>query len=368
MAEKFFGNSYAPPHSVFPAVSVIIPMYNAEKYVGDGLDSLLAQTFQNFEVIVVDDGSSDNSCAVVESYAEKFGGRLKLSRLKKNSGGAAVPRNKGINLSRGEYVYFPDCDDVITPTALEELYTLAKDYDADVVECEKMYGISYEDWLNPENRKNLKPSAWPAGEKIFITQPTLLTEDLAQRAVDFCKRWLTWSVCIQLIRRDFIAENNLRFVGLTLEDLLFTMCEICSAKRYLVVPNVVFIHRGVPGSFLWRDNNDAEKFLRSRMISIGDGVRYLDEYLDGIEAFANRPDLKAMLFDMFTQDLFDHLMSIYSQVPAHLLDAVLRKEFSEGDNVALSSFVFSKMNIFRLQLIMAQRRIAELEAALNARS
>ena len=349
------------------AISVIIPMYNVEKYVGDALDSLLAQTFQNFELIVVDDGSTDNSRAVVESYAEKFGGRLKLSRIK-HSGGATEPRNMGINLSRGEYLYFMDSDDVITPTALEELYTHAKNFNADVVECEKMYGISYEDWLNPENRKNLKPSAWPAGDKIFITKPTLLTEDLAQRAVDFCKRWLTWNVCIQLIRRDFIAENNLRFVGLTIEDLLFTMCEICSAKRYLVVPNVVFIHRGRKGSFLWRDNNDVEKFLRSRMISIADGVRYLDEYLNGIEAFANRPDLKVMLFDMFTQDLFDHLMHIYSQVPMYALDAVLRKEFSAGDNVALSSFVFSKMNIFRLQLFMAQRRIAELETALNARS
>ena len=64
-----------------PAVSVVIPLYNAEKFIGDCLDSLLAQTFQNFEVIVADDCSTDLSYAIVQSYAEKFGGRLILSRM-----------------------------------------------------------------------------------------------------------------------------------------------------------------------------------------------------------------------------------------------------------------------------------------------
>ena len=63
-----------------PAISVIIPMYNVEKYVGACLDSLLAQTFQDFEVIVVNDCSTDNSAAVVESYIPKFNGRLTLSK------------------------------------------------------------------------------------------------------------------------------------------------------------------------------------------------------------------------------------------------------------------------------------------------
>ena len=90
-----------------PKISVIIPLYNAEKYIGDCLESLLVQTFQDFEVIVVDDCSTDNSVAIVQSYAEKFGGRLKIARTKKNSGGGGyVPRNLGLNLSRGEYIFF----------------------------------------------------------------------------------------------------------------------------------------------------------------------------------------------------------------------------------------------------------------------
>ena len=81
-----------------PAVSVIIPMYNAEKYIGECLESLLLQTFQDFEVIVVDDCSTDNSFSIVESYIPKFDGRLKLTKTEKNSGGGGyVPRNIAAN-------------------------------------------------------------------------------------------------------------------------------------------------------------------------------------------------------------------------------------------------------------------------------
>lgn len=349
-----------------PAVSVIIPMYNVEKYIGETLDSLLAQTFQNFELIVVDDCSTDSSCAVVESYADRFGGRLKLTSLKKHSGGATEPRNLGLAYSCGEYVYFMDSDDTVTPTALEILYTHAKKFDADVVQCEKMYTIPDKFYHDADYKNNLKPSCWPAGEKIFITQPTLLTENFARRAVEFSKRWLTWSACIQLIRREFVLKNNLRFFGLICEDMLFTICEICSAKKYLVVPNVIYINRTREGSFLWRDKENIEKFVHSRLISVKEGVRYLDEYLSGLETFAHRPDLKYAMFNMFVQELTGNLNDIYSKIPAPKLDALLRKEFV-GEDSALTSFMFNTMNVQRLQLIMAQRRIAQLDAALKAK-
>lgn len=355
-----------PPNASYPAVSVVIPFYNVEKYIGDGLESLLMQTFQNFEVIAVDDGSTDSTPAVVESFIPKFGGRLRLAKLKRHSGGATEPRNMGISLSRGEYLFFLDSDDSIMPTGLEEMYALAKKYSADVVHCEKLYSLPENLYHDAEQRKNLKPAAfWPAGDKTFIKAPTLLTEDLEKRTTDFCQRWLTWSVQLQLIRRDYIVENNLRFAGLICEDLLFTLCEICSAKKYLVVPNVVYLHRGRSGSFMWRDSDHVEKFLVSRLVSLKDGVRYLDDFLNDFEPFAQRPDLRFMLFNMFTKDLIDHLINIYSQVPAPALDKILRKEFSDGDNVALSSFFFSMMNIWRLQLMKAQQRVAELEAELK---
>ena len=94
-----------------PAISVIIPMYNVERYVGECLDSVLLQTFQDFEVIVVDDCSTDNSVEVVNSYVPKFDGRLRLISMEKNTGGGGKPRNRGIELACGEYVQFLDADD-----------------------------------------------------------------------------------------------------------------------------------------------------------------------------------------------------------------------------------------------------------------
>ena len=105
----------------FPKVSVIIPMYNAEKYLGVCLESLLIQTCADFEVIVVDDCSTDSSIAIAESYLEKFGDRLKIVELPANTGSGAVPRNVGLEIASGKYVYFVDNDDLLIDTALETL-------------------------------------------------------------------------------------------------------------------------------------------------------------------------------------------------------------------------------------------------------
>ena len=195
-----------------PAISVVIPMYNAEKYVGECLDSLLAQTFQDFEVIVVNDCSTDNSVAVVESYAEKFGGRLKIARTKKNSGCGGIPRNIGMTLSRGEYISFLDADDTITPTAFEELYSVAKKFDADVVACEKYYPVPEKRWYDSEFRKTIKPVG--ARKNSFVTEPTLLTNNFFERVQGLSQTDFLWSLWSKLIRRDFIFENDFIFANM----------------------------------------------------------------------------------------------------------------------------------------------------------
>ncbi|MBQ6130959.1 MAG: glycosyltransferase family 2 protein [Selenomonadaceae bacterium] len=185
-----------------PAVSVIIPLYNAEKYLAECLDSILNQTFQNFEVIVVDDCSTDSSCAVVENYIPKFDGRLTLAHMEKNSGSGALPRNKGFELSRGEYVFFMDADDMLIETALEELYTLAKDYAAEVVYCEKYYRCD-------AAGENIKVDWMQRGT--FVDKPTFDTENLAERVKGIVNRryWVTpWS---KLVRRDLIVKSGVHF-------------------------------------------------------------------------------------------------------------------------------------------------------------
>ena len=355
-----------------PAVSVIIPLYNAEKYIGECLDSILAQTFQNFEVIVVDDCSTDNSVAVVKGYVEKFGGRLKLSKTKKNTGGAGIPRNKGMELSRGEYLSFVDPDDTIMPTAFEKLYSAAKNFNADVVQSEKWYQLPDEFYNDTERRKNLKPYSWPTKEKVFITQPTLLTTDFEKRITDFSKGWLTWSVCLQLVKRDFIFNNEIKFANVHAEDMVFTMCEICCAEKYLVIPNTFYLYRLREGSAI-RESFDVPKLIHKYSLTLKYAIKYLDEFFGTQEIFSKQTHLKYILFEMFMSGILNRLNNVYRQVPAHKLDNLLRAEYNEDK--ALSSLIFNSMCIYRLQLMQskqkafqintlndqAQKRIAELE-------
>lgn len=345
-------------------MSVIIPLYNAEKYIGECLDRLLAQTFKDFEVIVLDDCSTDSSPAIVESYAPKFDGRLILLHTKKNSGSGTEPRNLGLNYAHGEYVYFMDNDDAVTPTAFEELYSLAKKCDADVVHCEKFYGVPDKLWNNAEYRRQMKPVNYLTGEKIVVTEPLIWEGSFEERIKFFIQKKLIWNYWVQLIRRDFIIKNSVKAVGIIADDMIFTICELCCAKRYVVVPNVVYFYRQREDSLIHK-NVTAQKHLNLWITMIKNGIRYLDKFLSDNEFFLRRPDLKYILFDMFVNEMTNHLLGIYARVPAPALDELLRKEFADGDNVALMSFIFSAMNIYRLQIMQSQQRIAALENELN---
>jgi glycosyltransferase involved in cell wall biosynthesis len=96
-------------------VSVVIPMFNAEKYVGEAIESILAQTYKNIEIIVVDDGSTDGSKAIVDKY------KVKLKYFyQANSGTCSNPRNRGVEYSSGEYITFFDADDIMLPRKIEK--------------------------------------------------------------------------------------------------------------------------------------------------------------------------------------------------------------------------------------------------------
>lgn len=99
-----------------PKVSVIMPVYNGDKYIKEAIDSILAQTFTDFELIIINDGSTDQSVRIIESYTDA---RIKLVQNDKNMG-LSITRNKGLRLAQGEYIANLDCDDVTYPTRLEK--------------------------------------------------------------------------------------------------------------------------------------------------------------------------------------------------------------------------------------------------------
>ena len=119
-----------------PKISVIVPVYKTEAYLNRCVDSLLAQTFQDFEVLLIDDGSPDRSGEICDEYARQDS-RIRV--FHKENGGVSSARQYGMDHAQGEYTIHADPDDWVEPTMLEELYRKAKEEDADMVICDFYY-------------------------------------------------------------------------------------------------------------------------------------------------------------------------------------------------------------------------------------
>lgn len=113
-------------------ISVIVPVYKVERYINRSVDSLLAQTYSNLEVILVDDGSPDSSGEICDAYAQKDS---RIHVIHKQNGGLSDARNVGMDYATGEWIAFLDSDDWYDPTMLETLHSLCKSHEADIGEC-----------------------------------------------------------------------------------------------------------------------------------------------------------------------------------------------------------------------------------------
>lgn len=300
------------------AISVIIPMYNAEKYIGKCLDSLLEQTFQNFEVIVVDDCSTDKSFAVVASYAPKFNGRLILSKTKENTGNAAFPRNKGLTLSCGEYIQFVDADDMLIKTALEELYKLAQKWDAEVVCCEKFYETD-------ANGTNRRTNTYQKGK--FVEKPTLEPNDLKERVKRITEgRYLTvpWN---KLVRRDLIMKNEIFFPSLkTSEDNIYTQGLVFYAKKFLRVPNIVYIYRQSEGSSQRAERTPQQK-INFWLNPVLFGLKSLNAMMDNHEFFKKNPSYRIEILKNFITARFDWTLKSSKRLTEEAIYSAIKDEF-----------------------------------------
>ena len=366
-----------------PAVSVIIPLYNAEKYIGELLESILAQTFQNFEVIVVNNCSTDSSCAVVESYAEKFSGRLALSHMEYNTGNGGLPRNKGMMLSRGEYIFLMDADDLITKTALEERYTLAKEYDADVVYCEDNYRMQADgSGIHKEIAKR----------DDLVEIPTFETNNLAERV----KRILQGKYGVmpwrKLVRRSLIFEYEIFFPHVTIsEDDICTYGLVFYAKKFLRVPNLTYYRRLSENSIM-RKKKTPQQTVNFWLNPILLGLKALDKFTSRHEFFKNNPQYRYAVLENFVNGKFGCILNDSFKIQPFEVYDTIKREFGEkfGENDVLISMLCTAVNTqqkinamnaqrfnqfavqaqqqtqkFNQFAAQAQRRIVELEAEVN---
>ena len=344
-----------------PKISIIIPMYNTEKYISQCLESILNQTLNDYEVIVVDDCSTDKSVKIVESMQNKFGNKLQLIKRNKNSASPGILRNIGIGLSRGKYLMFVDSDDIILRTALSDLYKIAQDNQADVLHEEKFL-ITKDGAEEVDNKTQLVPISWERHDH-FVDKPTLISEKLFDRLDQYGKGRFYWNTWSKFFRRDFIIKNHILFPDLiSAEDMIFCFKCLCLAKNYVRIPNVIYFYRIRQGSIA-HHNRQIEDHIHRQIKIIIDGVKCLLDFIKDFEIFQQYPQLKQSAMDIFIREHFNHLRKIYSETPIHEINKIVAKEFLNSSNIdaELISYFFNAANFFRVLFTQSQQQINQLQ-------
>ncbi len=203
-------------------LSVIVPVYNAEKFLRPCLDSLLAQTVRDYELILVDDGSRDGGAAILEEYRRQNPDRIRV--LTVENGGQGRARNLALELARGEFLGYADSDDWVDPRLFEKLLRAAEEQGADIVVCDA------------EER-------WPDGRRVPL------------RLTDFSRPIkISTEVWSKLFRRSVLGD--LRFAeGLWYEDLAYVVGALLRTDKIALVPEPLYFYRCGHSSTMKNDNS-----------------------------------------------------------------------------------------------------------------
>ena len=324
-------------------VSVIIPLFNAEKYLPACLKSLLLQTFTDFEVIVVDDCSTDNSYTVAENFLSQFNGRLKVIGLPKNTGSGAVPRNEGLKFSRGEYVFFMDSDDMLISDALAKLYGAAKNFRADVVHMN--HGFICSEDLNPEKTILADWDKFPP----TTDTPTLETADFVERMKKMFATSYGWAPWIKFLRRDFLIANNIKFPEMRIsEDVVWTIELVCLAERWLFFPERLYTYRTSNNSMM-RSRRSAEEEIKFWLDPLIKGVDFLDKFLSDLKFFAQNPNYRFDVTNFFVKMQLSAMLKAMNELSTDELYKIFYREFSKDGtkHAALIAHLMIFMNFYR---------------------
>lgn len=242
-----------------PLVSIIVPVYQVKEYISECVESLLAQTYTNLEILLVDDGSTDGSGEICDEYAAKDS-RVRV--VHQENQGPSVARNTGLDYAKGEFVAFVDADDVALPDFIMTLYMLAEVHKADITACAYMEcrsdilgniteGILYRDGSEDiyagkgENRVRHRERCH-GHQEIYMTSEQMLRQWHGRY-----KKWETvvWN---KLYRKHVFAmgeSDTIRFpIGRKLEDVLVSHLLVANAKRIVMTMHKLYLYRIRPNS------------------------------------------------------------------------------------------------------------------------
>lgn len=213
-----------------PKVSVIIPVFNTEKYLRECLNSVVNQTLKDIEILCVDDGSTDGSLAILQEYEGKDS---RVAVITQAHAGQSAARNSGLNYACGEYIYFIDSDDLLELNALDTAYKIAKDNNLDIIQFERK--IYYEsEQLAQDIPIYIK----------HITESTEVMSGIQYVISSKSQGTYVVSVCFALWRRAFLEKHGIVFKeGIIHEDNLFSFLAYMAADRVMRIPDKFYLRR-----------------------------------------------------------------------------------------------------------------------------
>lgn len=215
----------------WPVISIIMPVYNSEKYISDAIESVLHQTYTDFELLLIDDGSSDQSPAICDEFAKQD---YRIRVFHKDNGGVCSARNLGIRESRGEYITFIDNDDLYLPKYLEVMVTELKVHPVDIIRCGR------KNTTVVENGDVIRTcvSEWKSTQ--CFKSSSFLENYFQLKKTDILN-----SVWNGLYRREFITSNGIWFNEIFRhgnEDVYFNLCCFLKYPSIIVVKDVLYEH------------------------------------------------------------------------------------------------------------------------------
>lgn len=213
-----------------PKISVIIPVYNEEKYLKDCLDSIINQSLQDIEIICVDDGSTDLSPTILNRYKNN---NFRITVLTQCNQGAGVARNYGLSIAKGDYVAFLDSDDKFDETMLEKMYNAAIKDDLDIIVCRTD---------RFDNTTGIKEEcSWTINDFLLPEHKPFSSLDIANNFFETFV-WWPWD---KLYKKSFINQMHIQFQNLrTTNDLFFVCAAVIKAKKISYIDDIL-VHQRV---------------------------------------------------------------------------------------------------------------------------
>jgi glycosyltransferase involved in cell wall biosynthesis len=270
-----------------PKVSIVIPVYNVEQYLRECIDSVINQTLKDIEIICVNDGSKDNSLAILEEYAQKDS-RVKV--ISKDNSGYGHTMNVGLDAATGEYIGIVESDDYVKLDMYETLYNLAKEHDLDIIKAD-FYRFAEMDGTLKLDYNDLSNGKSEYYNRVL---------DPAENIEIFKFIMNTWSGIYKKALLDQFHVRHNETPGASFQDNGFFFQTFCQAKRIYFLNKPFYMNR--------RDNPNSSVKSREKVFCMSDEYQYIMNFLD------RNPTLKERYISAYWLKKFHNYMFTYHRV------------------------------------------------------